>query len=54
MFPFMWNGVGYDKCSLGTHDGMYWCATEKDSNSEMKEWGYCKEGCPGKLEIIFW
>ena len=55
MFPFVYEGVKYDKCT-STHaaEGAVWCATQVHANGTVIEgrWGDCTEGCPGARKYL--
>ena len=55
MFPFIYEGVKYDKCT-STHaaEGAVWCATQVHANETVIEgrWGDCSEGCPGARKYL--
>ncbi|XP_048066108.1 uncharacterized protein LOC125279932 isoform X3 [Megalobrama amblycephala] len=40
-FPFKYNGKWYAECTVdGRKDGLLWCSTEKDYDTDRK-WGFC-------------
>ena len=56
-FPFVHKGTNFTKCTLVDHDGVYWCATDKNHDPSPKQgklrsykkWGACEEECPKHL-----
>jgi len=50
IFPFIYRGKEYNKCTYEKGDDTPWCSTKVDANgnhvSGQKQWGYCGEQCP--------
>lgn len=50
IFPFRYQGKEFTKCTKYDNNGVFWCATQVDSDGEYvshsNKWGVCAEECP--------
>ena len=49
VFPFIYGGKSYDKCTTEGHD-QPWCSTKVDAGGNYVggNWGNCNSNCDGK------
>ncbi|XP_040568610.1 epididymal sperm-binding protein 1 [Lepeophtheirus salmonis] len=45
LFPFIYKGYTYYRCTDADFDGKYWCATSRYSTGEVNNYGLCQSDC---------
>ena len=55
VFPFVFKGNTYAKCTTVEHFGVGWCSTKVNNTNGHHidgNWGICGPTCPGKYEML--